>query len=213
MAKGCVDRETVVRAARRVASRQTNGMTEEQVLRWVLEKPGRSRMLGGHVHEMLDAADLKQLAKLTGGRTRTLALYDAHNRPGLDGAYGTAARKAGKNGAKKGTAGTAKQGAKRAANKPAFAQHKLSENPEGIASAAKKVHPRLRGKTEAVVGRGSKKAAQTAVDGKMRIRETGRSVKDINRVLEAAADPKRVNDIGKKAAGRLGARPSAEPGC
>jgi hypothetical protein len=181
-------------------------MSDEQVLRWVLEEPGRLKMLGGHLHEMLDAADLKQLAKLTGGRTRTLLLYHAHNRPGLDGAYKAAARKAGSGAGKKASAQTAKRAARKAASKPRFAQHKLSNNPESIKSAAKKVHPRLRGKTEAVVGRGSRKAAQAAVKDKMRIREAGRSVKDINKVLERAADPKRVKDIGKNAGTKIGAK-------
>jgi hypothetical protein len=190
--KDAIDRKSVVDAARRVASRQSVGFSDEQVLNWLLEKPGRIKMLGGHLHEMLDAKDLKQLAKLTGGRTRVLELYPAHNRPGLDGVYKEATR-AGKKAVTNGA-------------KPAkLAQHKLSGNKQAIKAAADKVCPQVRGKTEAVVARGTKKVAKEAVGDKMRVREAGRSLRDIHTMLERAADPAKVADIGKQSAAKLGA--------
>jgi hypothetical protein len=200
----CVDREFVASAARRVASRQTASLTDRQVLLWLAEKPGRIRMLGGHLHEMLDAQTLKRLAKMSGGRARTLALYAEHNRQGLDGAYKAATRKVTKK-----AAGSA---ARKGAAKPLFAQHKLSDKPETIATAANKIGPRLRGKTEVVVPRGAKKAAKEGVQDSMRIRESGHSIKDIDRMLKSAADPARVEEIGIQAGRRLGAKAIAGAG-
>src|SRR4051812_36777472 len=48
------DLKTVIEVARRVGCRQTQGLTDDQVLRWLAEKPGRLRTLGGHVFEHLD---------------------------------------------------------------------------------------------------------------------------------------------------------------
>jgi hypothetical protein len=177
------DLRAVVDVARRVGSRQTQGMTDEQVLRWLAEKPGRMRTLGGHVFERLDAGDMEKLTKLTGGRTPLLRLYPAHNRPGLDGAY-IGARKAGK---------------------ACYAQHKLSENPEMLKKAASKANVRVRGKTELVVGRGTKVNGKTA-EGLKGVREAGRSVKGVNAMVQKAADPQKVKAVGAKAAEKLTAK-------
>jgi hypothetical protein len=206
-----MDRQKVIDVMRRVATKKTAGLSDEQVLRWAMEKPGRLRTLSGHLHEVLDADDLAYLSKLTGGRTRVLTLWVTHNHKGTDGVY-RAGAKATKNAAAKGAKASTKRaaakGTKAAAKKakPTFAQHKLSENPQAIRSAAKKVSPQVRGKTEVVVGRGAKKTAEKAVSGKMRVREAGRSVKDINRMLEKAADPNKVTKAGKQAATRMSAK-------
>ena len=186
MVKGVKDRDQVVHAARRVASRQTAGLTDDQVLLWILEKPGRLRMLGGHLHEMFDADDLNLLRKLTRGRVAGAELYAAHNRPGLD-AYRT------------GSMGTG--GAR-------YTQHKKSANPQVLKKAADKTHRRVRGKTELAVPRGTKVSEETA-RGMKGVRQTGRSAKDIDRVLKNAADPSKVRDVGTKAAQKVSLKAGA----
>lgn len=183
--KDAVGLKEVVEVAKRVGSRQTKGMTDEQVLRWLAEKPGRLRTLGGHLFEHLDSKDLERLSKMTGGKTPVLKLYGAHNRPGLDGAY-QGVRKAG--------------GAR-------FAQHKLSENEQLLKKAAEKTNARVRGKTELVVGRGTKVKPSTT-EGLKGARQAGRSVKDVNGMIQTAADPSKVTKAGTQAAQKLTLRAS-----
>ncbi len=181
-----LDRNKVIDVARRVATKKTAGMTDAQVVHFIADNAGFRKSLAGHLHEVLDAEDLKFIYDLRSkcglSEGRFLQLYAEHNRKGLDGAYKGATK----------------------AGEALFAQHKLTENPAQMRKAASKVGPRLRGKTELVVGRGMKdKAAEQAAKGLKGVRETGRSVAEINGIVQKAADPKRATRAGTKAAGQL----------
>ena len=179
-----IDRKKVIDVARHVASKKCKEMTDAQVLQFVCENEGFRKSLAGHLHEQLDAADLKKIYELRKqlhmSEGRWLKLYAEHNRKGLDGAY-KGARKAGD---------------------ACFTQHKLSENPQQLKKAASKVNARVRGKTELVVGRGTKVDAKTA-KGLKGVREAGRSVKDVRGIVEKAADPTKVTRAGTQAAQKL----------
>lgn len=181
-----VDRKKVIEVACRVATKKTAGMTDAQVMQFVIENDGFRKSLAGHLHEQLDAEDLKHIYELRKtlrmSEGRFLKLYAEHNRKGLDGAY--------KGALKKGDA--------------LFAQHKASANPNQVRKAADKVGKSVRGKTEVVVPRGVKKNLKASdVKGLKGVRESGRSLKTLNGMVERAADPKKLTDAGTKAAGRL----------
>lgn len=184
-----IDRKKVIDVARHVASSKTKGMTDGQVLEFIASNDGFRKSLGGHLHEALDAADLKQIYDLrkTLGMSegRWLKLYAEHNRKGLDGAY-KGARKAGD---------------------AVFAQHKLSDNPQQLKKAAEKVGKTVRGKTELVVARGTNVDGVT--EGLKGSRQVGRTLKQINGMVEKAADPKKVTDIGAKSAQKLSLKAGA----
>lgn len=183
--KNRIDRQTVIAVARRVASAQTKLMNDEQVLRFVAENHGFRKSLAGHMHEHLDAADLRRLHDI-GARSTWLRLYPEHNRQGLDGFY-SGNRKAGD---------------------AVFAQHKLSTSPQQLKKAAAKVGSTVRAKTELVVGRGTKVDARTA-DGLKGVRQAGRSVGEIRKMVEIAADPAKVTEAGAQAAQKVALKAGA----
>ena len=104
---------------------------------FIISKPGFRRSLAGHLHEHVDAADLKHAYKLRNwlgmSEGRFLELFPEYNYPGLDGVY-KGAHKAGE---------------------ACFAQHKLSENPRQLRKAASQVDKHVRSQTELVVARGA----------------------------------------------------------
>jgi len=180
-------RAEVIKVARRVASKKMANLTDPQVVAELAAKPGFRRSVAGHLHEQLDASDLKKIndlrQKLGLSGSRILELYPEHNRPGLDGVY---------KGARK--AGQAK-----------FAQHKLTNSEQQLKKAASKTHKCVRGKTELVVGRGTKVSEQSA-QGLKGVRQAGRSVKEVGKLIEKAADPSKANLAGAEAAKKLTAK-------
>ena len=179
-------REKVIAVARRVASRKTAGMSEAEVLAFIGQNDGFRRTLAGHLHEQLDAADLKrifELRKRLGLKGSWIKLYPEANRAGID-ACRKGARKAGQ---------------------ACFSQHKLSENPAYLKEAASKAGKSVRGKTELVVGRGVKVSERTS-HGLKSVREASRWVGEIRGLVEKAADPAKANAVGAEAAKKLTAK-------
>jgi hypothetical protein len=179
-----VDRQRIVEVARHVARTKTRGMTDAQVMQFVVENDGFRKSLAGHLHEHLDAEDLKRIyelrKKLRMSEGRWLKLYSEHNRRGLDGAY---------------------QGVRKA-GEACYAQHKLTENPQQLKKAAHRVGNRVRGKTELVVARGTEVTPEAA-QGLKGVREAGRTAKGVRGMVDKAADARRVTDAGSKAAQKL----------
>lgn len=183
-----LDLADLIQVARRVGCKATTGMSDQEVLVWLAEKPGRLRMLGGHLHEWLDAKDLKVLSRVAPSHFRELVLYKAHNRPGLDGAYRLAVK-----------------------GDPRFATHKFSDGGLVLKGAAVKVPGKLRGQTEVVVARGQGETARKAV-GSMRVREAGRSLDDVQSIVAKAADPDKVLHAGAQAAKKMSAATAGKAG-
>lgn len=189
-----VDRSKLIAVARHVATRQTEGASDAEVLKLIASNDCFRKSLACHLHKYLDAEDLKSIYDLrkTLGMSegRFLKLYATHNYPGLDGFYTGGAR-------------TNK------ATQACFTSHKLSENPQRLKQAAANVDFRVRGKTELVVARGVKKnvAAKTS-QGLKGVRETGRSVKDIHSIIEKAAEPAKASQVGPEAATNITAKAS-----
>ena len=170
--------------ARHVARTKTKGMTDGQVLGFIAENDGFRKSLAGHLHEALDAEELRAIYELRRrlhiGEGRWLKLYAEHNRKGLDGVY----------------MGAIKDGEAR------FAQHKLTSNPQQLKKAAAKTSKAVRADTELVVARGTKVDPGTA-KGLHGVRQTGNTAKGIRGMVENAADPEKVLQTGADAAARL----------
>lgn len=180
-------REAVIKVARRVASKKTRGMTDAQVAAFIRDNSGFRNAIRGHLHEHLDAVDIRQIYELRKkfnlSPGRVLELYPEHNRPGLDGVY-KGARKAGS---------------------AVFAQHKDSQNPVYLKEAARKVGKGVRAKTELVVTRGTK-VNEATKQGLKGFREAGRRSKDLTRMIDVAADPSKVTKAGANAADKITAK-------
>lgn len=187
-----VDCSKLIAAARHVATRQTKGASDADVLQLIAGNDRFRESLAGHLHEHFDAEDLKRIydirKKLRMSEGRFLKLYPEHNHKGLDGFYTGGVRT-------------------KKATQACFANHKFSTKPQQLKKAAANVDVRVRGKTDLVVARGVKKnvAAKTS-QGLKGVRETGRSVKDIRGIVEKAADPAKASQVGAKAAKNLSAK-------
>jgi len=188
---GAIDPGRVVQVARRVATGKTAGMTDEHVVRWLAENQARQSTIAGHVHERLDEDAVKALRavrKALGLRPGPLLkLYDAQNRPSLDGFYQQPL-----------------PGGVR------YAQHKLSSNPTTLAQASKKIPAHIvRRQTELVVPRGTRAVAEPTATAMHSVRETGHSLSQVRGMLQRAADPARAAEVGARAAKKLTLRGAA----
>ncbi len=182
--KDALDRETVIAVARHTASNKTAGMTDEQVLLWLIERKARRDGLAGHVFERLDARDMKRLYTLRLRHT-WLQLCEKPNEKGIDGTYRGARRAL----------------ARRTVSTARTAQHKLTEHPTQLKTAASKVSKKARSETELVTPRGVTRPTAQA-DGLHGFRQGGWTIKDVREMVESAANPDRVTRVGAEAAKR-----------
>lgn len=210
-------RELVFRELQRVATRKAKDATFEQ-LAAMLKDPGRQATVKGFVFEAADKHGLDCLNWATRGRTHVLQLFDEHNRKALDGVYKEGVRvtrkqlgsQAAKTATKKVTTKAAGKSATKAGGKVAttgakYAQHKATRNGEVMKGAARKLadKPKVMEATEAVVPRGQGKTAKKALDGAMKHRESGVSVKSVEKMTKKAANPKKATQVGKAGAAKL----------
>lgn len=210
-------RELVFRELQRIARLKAKDATFEQ-LAAMLKDPNRQAKVKGFVFEAADKHGLDCLNWASRGRTHVLQLFDEHNRKALDGVYRegvkvtrkqlgsqaakTATKKVGKTAAGKATSKTTGTVVKKGAK---FAQHKATRNPEYMKCAPRKLAdmPKLRDATEVVVPRGEGKVAKKALKGAMKHRESGTSLRQVEKMTKKAANPKKASHVGKAGAAKV----------
>lgn len=190
-ASDALARKKVIEVAKRVASRKTAGMSDQQVLEFLQANEGFRRSLVGHLHEQLDAEALKRI-------------YEARKRLGLPEGWYVELYSKHNNTARDGVVKGARNG------RALFLEYKASQNPQQMRKAASKAARGSRAKTGLVAPRGVKKTLSTRdVAGLKDVRDAGLSLKQMQAMVDKAANPAKVTQAGTKAAGQLTLRASA----
>ncbi len=130
----------------------------------------------GHVFELMDQ---RAFNALKGASGKVIELCPEHNRKAIDGVYKVGGRTVGE------------------------LQAKASRNPNYLARAAKGSVPKTR---ELVVTRDGKRVAERAVKGKMPVRASAVSDKDLSRALKKAKTTKKASQVGTAGALRATAQ-------